>query len=117
MLGYRFLKINNTPIPNPYSGFKVTFTPDETINTSEAGTELVRVRRLNKRTFSGTWQLTSFWLNKFKTWSTSTTVKVTYQGNDYTCRMRGFNPTLAQDSEYSDNTDGLWIVTPTFTEI
>ena len=117
MLGYRFLKINNTPIPNPYSGFKITFTPDETINTSEAGTELVRVRRLNKRTFTGTWQLTSFWLKKFENWSNQATVTVTYQGEDYTCRMRGFNPTLAQNSEYSSNTDGLWTVTPTFTEI
>lgn len=117
MLGFRYLKINNVSIPNPYSGFKVTFDPDETINMSEAGTELVRVRRLNKTTFSGTWQLSSYWLDKFKEWSNQPTVTVTYQGVDYICRMRGYNPTLAQDSEFTSNTVGLWTVTPTFTEI
>ena len=48
MLGYRYLKINGVSIPNPIDGFKIDYDEDETVNMSEAGTELVRVRRLNK---------------------------------------------------------------------
>lgn len=117
MLGYRYLKINGVSIPNPIDGFKIDYDEDETVNMSEAGTELVRVRRLNKRTFSGKWHLTSFWLKKFEEWCTSNTVTVTYQGQSYTCRMRGFSPTLAKNSEYVETSDGLWEISPTMTEI
>ena len=117
MLGKRYIKINGEAIPNPVSGFKIQFEADETINLSEAGTELVRVRRLNKRKFSGTWNLTSFWLKKFETWCSSNSVQVTYQGETYTCRMRDFAPTLADNSEYTDTSDGLWTISPTLTEI
>lgn len=117
MLGKRFLQINGEAIPNPVSGFKFQLTADETVNLSEAGTELVRVRRLNKHTFSGTWHLTSFWLDKFETWCTSNSVQVTYRGNTYLCRMRDFNPQLVENSEYTETSEGLWTVSPTMTEI
>lgn len=117
MLGKRFLKVNNERIPNPVSNFKVNFTPDEVVNISEAGTELARVRRLNKRTFSGTWNFTSFWLKKAEEWCTSPTVTVTYQGENYTCRARDFSPVLFNNSDYTENTEGLWTVNLTFTEI
>lgn len=117
MLGYRFLKINGVSIPNPVSGFKVQFDEDETINLSEAGTELVRVRRLNKRVFSGTWNLSSFWLKKFEEWASEDSVTVTYQGQDYTCRLRGYAPQLANNSEHTSGTEGLWKLSPTMTEI
>lgn len=116
MLGRRYLQINNTPIPNPIS-FKIVNEEDETINISEAGTELVRVRRLNKKRFSGTWNLTSFWLKKFQEWCESNSVTLTYQGNSYTCRMRDFNPQLVEDSEYTETSEGLWKISPTITEI
>ena len=117
MLGKRFLQINGTPIPNPVTNFSPSFTADETITLSEAGTELGRVRRLDKRVFSGTWHLTSFWLKKFETWCMSNTVIVTYLGESYTCRMRDLNPRMIDHSEWVENTDGLWEVTPTLTEI
>jgi len=117
MLGKRFLQINGVAIPNPVSNFKTTFDADETVSLSEAGTELVRVRRLDKRTITGTWNLTSFWLDKFEEWATSNSVTVRYRGKDYICRMRDFAPQLAEGSEHTENTDGLWIVAPTFTEI
>lgn len=117
MLGKRYLSINGTPIPNPVSGFKIQYDEDETINLSEAGTELVRVRRLNKRTFSGTWHLTSFWLKKFEEWCCEDSVEVTYQGQTYLCRMRGYAPQLFQNSEYAETSEGLWTIAPTMTEI
>ena len=117
MLGNRYLKINDETIPNPVSGFKVQLEVDETINTSEAGTELVRVRRLDKHKFSGTWHLTSFWLKKFETWCTSNSVTLTYQNETYTCRMRDYSPSLVENSEYTETSEGLWIISPTFTEI
>ena len=117
MLGKRFLKINGEAIPNPYDGFGVTFDEDETVNLSEAGTELVRVRRLNKTTFKGNWHLTSFWLDKFEAWCKMNTVTVTYRGKNYTCRMRGFAPQMVQNSEYTATSDELWTISPTMTEI
>lgn len=117
MLGRRFLSINGVSIPNPESNFKTTFDEDETVNLSEAGTELVRIRRLDKRTFSGTWHLSSFWLAKFEEWATSPVVILRYKGRTYNVRMRGFAPQLYKNSEYVTNSEGLWTVSPTFTEI
>ena len=119
MLGKRFLQINGERIPNPVPGsFKITYDPDEVIELSEAGTELGSVRRLNKRTFSGNWQLSSFWLKKFEEFCTARTVTVTYQGEEYTCRVRGYAPQLASNSEYTEGTEGLWTLNNiTMTEI
>lgn len=118
MLGRRFLKINGAAIPNPAPGtFQITFEPDETIELSEAGTELGSVTRLNKRTFAGEWHLTSFWLKKVEEFCTARTVTLRYQGEDYTVRARGYNPRLANNSEYTEGTEGLWVLNLTFTEI
>lgn len=117
MLGKRYLIVNGTPIPNPVSGFSITFDEDETISISEAGTELGRVRRLDKRVFRGTWNVTSFWLEKFEAWCKLPTITLGYQGDFYTCRMRGFAPKLANNSEFVNTSDGLWTLSLTITEI
>lgn len=117
MLGRRYLKVNNVDIPNAVNGFKYSYGEDETVSLSEAGTELVRVRRLDKLTITGTWHLTSFWKDKFEEWAKTNFVTVTFQGEEHTCRMRDFNPQLVENSEFTEGTDGLWVVTPTFTEI
>ena len=116
MLGKRFLSINGTPIPTP-ENFKVSLEEDETVNLSEAGTELVRIRRLDKHVFQGTWHLTSYWLNKFEEWATEPVVIFGYQGQTYNVRMRGYAPQLVKNSEYVSTSEGLWNVSPTFTEI
>lgn len=118
MLGRRFLKINNTYIPNPAPGsFQISFDPDEEIELSEAGTELGSVTRLNKRTFSGEWRVTSFWLKVFEDFCSVRTVTLRYQGQDYTVRARGFEPKLFSNSEYTEGSEGLWSLKLTFTEI
>ena len=117
MLGKRYLQINGEAIPNPISGFKVSLEEDETITLSEAGTELGRVRRLDKHKFTGTWHLSSFWLDKFEEWSTSNSVILTYRDKTYHCRMRDFSPSLVDGSEYTETSEGLWAVSPTLTEI
>lgn len=117
MLGRRFIKINNEAIPNPVDGFGYDFTPDETISLSEAGTELVRVRRLDKRVFKGTWHLTSFWKDKFEEWAQQSAVSLYFEGHTYQVRMRDYNPQLVPNSEWVSTSEGLWIISPTFTEI
>lgn len=117
MLGNRFLKINGESIPNPVEGFEIDFVPDETVSLSEAGTELVRVRRLDKRVFKGTWNLTSYWVNKFASWAAQPVVILRYGGQNYNVRMRDFNPKLAPNSEWTSTSEGLWTINPTFTEI
>ena len=118
MLGNRFLKINGTSIPNPVPGtFQIQFDADETIDLSEAGTELGSVRRLDKRIFSGDWHVSSFWLKILEDFCKLRTVTLRYQGQDYTVRARGYNPKLASYSEFTESTEGLWSLKLTFTEI
>ena len=118
MLGNRFLTINGTAIPNPVPGsFQIKFDPDETVELSEAGTELGSVRRLDKRIFTGEWHVTAFWLDLLKSFCTARTVTLTYQGQAYTVRARGYDPKLAANSEYTESTEGLWSLKLTFTEI
>lgn len=116
MLGNNYLKVNNEFIPNPVE-FNAGFAePVEVTMTAKSGKTLSNVIRLDQRLFSGTWYLSSFWLAKFKTYASSPTVAVTYQGNTYTCRARGYSPKLVDRSEYTDGTDGLWELSMDFTE-
>ena len=118
MLGDRFLQVNGTRIPNPAPGtFKITFDPIENIELSEAGTEIGSVQRLNKREFSGTWQVSSYWLGVLEGFCELRTVEVVYRDKAYRCRARGFDPQLFNNSEYVESSDGLWSINLTFTEI
>ena len=118
MLGYRYLKINGTAIPNPVPGtFQIEFTPDETIENSEAGTELGAVKRLDKKTFKADFQVTSFWRQFLENVCKVRTVTLNYQGTDYTVRARGYNPKLFENSEWTEGTEGLWTINLTFTEL
>lgn len=116
MLGNNYLKINNESIPNPVK-FRPGFAePTESIIRAKSGKTLDNVVRLDQRLFEATWHLTSFWLDKFKAYASLPSVTVTYQGSDYTCRVRGYNPTLIERSEYSEGTDGLWELSLTMEE-
>ena len=116
MLGKGFLSINGTAIPNPVD-FDIDFEAIENVLTSEAGTDLVNVVRLNKRTFSGTWNLSSNWLGQFQSFANSRLVTLTYLGVDYSCRARGFSAKLVENSARTHGTDGLWEVSLDFIQI
>lgn len=116
MLGKNYLTVNNTAIPNPVS-FDYSFEPIENLMTSESGKDLVVAVRLNKRTFRGTWHLSSFWLPKFEAYASLQSVTLVYQGTTYYCRARGFAPKLVENSERTSGTNGLWEVSMEFIEL
>lgn len=116
MLGRQFLKINNIALPRT-TGFDYELESIETVNQSEAGTDLVVATRLDKHIFKADWTVSSFWLSKFEEICKNRLVTLTFNGTDYTCRARGFAPTMVEDSETIENTDGLWEISLTFTEV
>lgn len=116
MLGSTYLQFNGLDIPNPTS-FNITYENLENVAQSEAGTDLAIVTRLGKRTFECTFQSTSTWLANFRTMCGLASGTLVYLSESITCRARITSATLAPNSEYAGRTDGLWIVTVSFTEV
>lgn len=118
MLGKGFLKINNETIPNPAEGFIPGYVePLRNEMTAESGKRLVTAIRLDQRIFSGTWHLSSYWLEKFESYETAPYITLEYQGETYTCTAEGCAPKLADGSQYVAGTEGLWELSMTFTEL
>lgn len=115
-LGYKYLKFNTLDIPNPIQ-FDIGFENLENVAVSEAGTDLAIVSRLQKRTFTCSFQCTSAWLDKFRTMCGLTSGTLTYLGENIPCRARIETATLSPYSEHVLRTDGLWTVSVTFTEV
>lgn len=115
-LGYKYLKFNTLDIPNPIQ-FDIGFENLENVALSEAGTDLSIVSRLQKRTFTCSFQCTSAWLDNFRTMCGLTSGNLTYQGEIIPCRARIATATLSPHSEHVLRTDGLWTVSVTFTEV
>ena len=114
----KFLKINNTAIPNTKEGgFTVSPNLIETVNQSEAGTDLVAVTRTSKPTFTMSFDLTSTWRDKLNAYSKLLSVTLTVDGVSYVGRFRAGNQALVGNSAHTENTNGLWTCTYTFTTI
>lgn len=115
MLGKNFLTVNGTPIPNPVD-FDISLDEIENTRTSESGVDMVSVVRLDKHTFSGSWNLSSYWKNIFKGFAELPEVTLTFDGDEYTCRARGFSAKLVENSARAYQTNGLWEVSLDFIE-
>ena len=109
--------INNVTIPVPIAWDE---TPEvvENVNTTEAGTDVVDVLRVDKLTVNASFDVSSAWLATFKGWSKATsalTVKIfDADQNAYVTRymrMRNFTQSLVKDSDRTSGTIGLWSVT------
>ena len=115
-LGNNYLKFNGVDIPNP-DQMSVDYENIENVAYSEAGTNLAIVTRLQKRTFNCTFNCTSTWLSNFKTLCGLSSATLVWQGESIEAMARISNSTLQPYSEHADRTDGLWVVTVTFTEV
>lgn len=111
------IQINSTSLPVP----KVwNETPEvvENASTTEAGTDIVDVLRVDKLTVNASFDCSSTWLANFKGWSKATsklTVKI-YDAvtNNYVTRymrMRNFSNSFVENSDKNSGTYGLWNVT------
>ena len=111
------IKINNTDLPVP-SDWTENAEVVEVANTTEAGTDIVDLMRVDKLTVNATFDVSSTWLATFKGWANDTsklTVKI-YDSisNAYITRymrIRNFNYSLVRYSDKTSGTIGLWTVT------
>lgn len=115
-LGNNYLKFNNVYIPNPES-MTVDYENLENVAYTEAGTSIGIVTRLQKRTFSCTFNCTSTWLSNFKSMCGLNSGTLLWLGESIEAMARISNAALQPYSEHASRTDGLWVVTVTFTEV
>ena len=116
MLG-SFIQINSSTIPNPNAGsFKESFPPQENIFTTEAGSQLSSVVRLDRYVWTGEFNVSSDMKATLLTYAQSASVTCTVNGVNYSGRLRVGDISLYENSERTNGTDGLWIMSLTFEE-
>lgn len=110
-------KINNTPIPVPIE-WSENSSVVENAMTTEAGTDVVDVLRVDKLTVTASFDVSSAWLATFKGWANSTSAlavkiydPVTDAYVERSMRIRNFISNLVQNSDNTSGTIGLWNVT------
>lgn len=108
MLGY-YLKFNGESFPNP-SSVTMTSQTIENVSQSEAGTDLVTMVRASKKSWNMNFNLSSRTKETLKALCLLETVTMIYMGSSYTVRIRDFNEQLVPNSEWADNTEGLFTV-------
>lgn len=111
------IKINNTPIPVPIEWSENSLVV-ENANTTEAGTDVIDVLRVDKLTVTASFDVSSSWLSTFKGWANSTSAlsvkiydPVTEAYVERSMRIRNFINNLVKDSDKTSGTIGLWNVT------
>lgn len=116
MLGENYLTVNGVGLTP--SQFSYEFSPIEEVTESEAGTELIDVKRLDKRVFHASWEgIDATLLGALEDMCTTRTVTLGYDGETYVCRARGINPQLANKAWKYRHSNGIWNVSITFTQI
>ena len=110
------VKINNTPIPAPIE-WSETSAVVENVNTTEAGTDVADVLRVDKLTVTASFDVSSAWLATFKGWANSTSAlsvkiydPVSDAYDERSMRIRNFVSNLVQYSDNTSGTVGLWNV-------
>lgn len=110
-------KINNTPIPVPIE-WSENSSVVENAMTTEAGTDVIDVLRVDKLTVTASFDVSSAWLATFKGWANSTSAlavkiydPVTDAYVERSMRIRNFVSNLVQNSDNTSGTIGLWNVT------
>lgn len=110
------IKINNTAIP--FSGsMSENYDTIEDVGTSEAGTDIDQIRRLDKMTLSISYTMLSDFIPTLETWKSSTTYLsvqiydfVTNAYKTHSMRMRNYKKSLVKNSQDLIVTTGIWKV-------
>lgn len=116
MLGFEYLKYNDLVLPPPTS-FDINFDNVENINNSEAGTKIGTVTALGLRVINVGWQVSSFWLNKLLAIGRTTEGYLTFNNDRIKVTARLGAAGLVENSELTPNTNGLYSISMTFTEV
>lgn len=110
-------KINNVAIPNKPNSWNTVREVIENVGTTEAGTDIVDIKRVGKMTISVSYNCSSNWLVRFQGWAdetTALTVQIydpdTSAYENKSMRIRNFNYEMVPNSENVSGTLGLYIV-------
>lgn len=116
------IKVNNTAIPFGGS-MSESYSDIETVNVSEAGTDIVQTERIGKLTLSISIQTMSDWLPILEGFYLENTYKTVaiYDFNtsaykERQMRMRNYKKKLVEHSEKLKKTTGYWEVSFDFIE-
>lgn len=114
MLG-KYLKINGETMPNPVS-FDDNFVADENVFKTESGKRKTNIIRLDRYTFTATFQCTSVLKDKLDTLckTASVTVQVGTAAAVTGTLRRASGGSLVENSQNCQGTDGLWTVSVIF---
>lgn len=111
------VKINNTPIPVPIEWSENSEVVENAM-TTEAGTDVVDVLRVDKLTVTASFDVSSAWLATFKGWANSTSAlavkiydPVTDAYVERSMRIRNFISNLVPNSDNTSGTIGLYNLT------
>ena len=117
MLG-KFLKIDNTRMPNPVSGsFTFALNPDENVFSNEAGEQMSNIKRLDRVSWSGTFNCTSTMRDTLLAICKTASCSCEIDGDSYSGRLRTNGEiTMVAGSELVVGTQGLWVVPLRFEE-
>lgn len=110
------IKINSVAIPFGGS-MSESYSTIESINTSEAGTDIVQVERLSKLTLSLSFRTFSDWVTTIEGWAFDNSYK-TVSIYDFTTgaykerymRIRNYKKSFVEHSQRQTKTTGVWDV-------
>lgn len=112
------ISFNGTACIIPPRSVSYEFEEIENTMKSEAGTDMTSVTRLNKHKFKFGWEgIPSSFLDILEGYAQLATVTLGWRGSTYTVRVRDFQPQMISRSEAYDQSDGLWNVTLSATEV
>ena len=115
MLG-KYLKINGELMPNPVSGtWSDQLNPKENIYETEAGTRKSNIIRLDRPSWSCSFNCTSAMKERIQNYCKLESIVCEVDGQEFegTLRLSGAC-TMVKDSEYCRDTKGLWVVPVVF---
>lgn len=115
MLG-KYLKINGEQMPNPVKFDGPGLNPQENVYFSEGGRRMTNIVRLDRQSWAATFQCTSRMKDKILTFCKAQSVSTQFDTETAvtgTLRLSGA-PALVKNSEFCNNTKGLWEVSVTF---
>lgn len=115
MLGNHYISINGVELANPTVN-NIKYTNTENVKKSETAQDIGNITRLCQRTFSLTFQCSSWTRNKIMTFCKLSSVTMTFDGEQMVGRLRAGGANMKEGSEFFNNTSGLWTLTVSFME-
>lgn len=117
MLG-KFLKVDGVQMPNPVKGtWNDGLNPVENVFQSESGRRMTNVVRLDRYSFSCSFNCSSKMKWTILNFCMKPSVIVTVNGVNHKGTLRtSSSSSLVENSEYCRGTDGLWVVPVVFEE-